>query len=115
MCNNEISFENVHRKCKKCTPEQIMMYHISLKLHKLLNENGSGITFEQVTVMDQIVCTRRQLRVQILRNNRSKIGMNTTANKLYYVNNLISFDLLNKGFVLYKKLMKIQFLKYGNT
>ena len=92
-----------------------MMYHISLKLHKLLNENGSGITFEQVTVMDQIVCTRRQLRVQILRNNRSKIGMNTTANKLYYVNNLISFDLLNKGFVLYKKLMKIQFLKYGNT
>ena len=115
VCNNEISFENVHRKCKKCTPEQIMMYHISLKLHKLLNENGSGITFEQVTVMDQIVCTRRQLRVQILRNNRSKIGMNTTANKLYYVNNLISFDLLNKGFVLYKKLMKIQFLKYGNT
>ena len=36
--SGEISFENIHSICKKCTPKQITMYQISLKLHKLLND-----------------------------------------------------------------------------
>ena len=47
------------------------------------------------------------------RNNKSKIGMNTTANKFYHINNLIGLDMLNKNFVHFKKLAKIQFLKNG--
>ena len=41
--------------------------------------------------------------------------MNTTANKLYHENNLISLDMLNLKFVHYKKLAKLQFLKNGKT
>ena len=41
--------------------------------------------------------------------------MNTTGNKLYHINNLIGLDKLNLGFVHFKKLMKIQFLKNGKT
>ena len=41
--------------------------------------------------------------------------MNTTANKLYHLNNLIGLDMLNLNFVHYKKLIKIQFLKNGKT
>ena len=41
--------------------------------------------------------------------------MNTTANKLYHINNLIRLDQLNLSFVHFKKLAKYQFLKFGPT
>ena len=41
--------------------------------------------------------------------------MNTSANKLYHLINLISLDMLNLGFVHFKKLLKIQFLKNVST
>ena len=65
--------------------------------------------------MDQIVCTGRQTNFQIQRKFNTKIGLNTTANKLYPLNNLIGFDRLNMSFVHYKKLAKLQFLKNGKT
>ena len=111
----DISFVNLHRIHEKCTPEQITLYQMSLKLHKLLNEHENQLSFELITIMDQIVCTGRQLNFQIMRNFRTKIGLNTTANKLYPLNNQISWDRLNMNFVHYKKLAKIQFLKNGKT
>ena len=108
----EISFENVHKQCKKSTPTQIVMYQISLKLHKLLNSDESNLSFEHLTVLDQMVCTGRQLNFQINRTNCTKIGMNTTANKLYHLSNLIRLDQLNLSFVHFKRLAKFQFLKF---
>ena len=49
-----------------------------------------------------------------IKNNSLKIGMNS-ANKLYQLSNLISFEQLNRTFYQYKILAKIQFLKYGKT
>ena len=66
-------------------------------------------------IMDQIVWTGRQVNFQILRKFNTKIGLNTTANKLYPLNNLIGLDRLNLNFVHFKKLAKLQFLKNGNT
>ena len=52
---------------------------------------------------------------EILRNNVTKIGMNTMSNKFYQLNKQIGLDLLNLGFVHFKKTMKIQYLKFGST
>ena len=52
-----------------------------------------------------------QINFQILRNFCTKIGMNTTANKLYHLNNMIGLNMLNLNFVQYKKLANIQFKK----
>ena len=111
----DISFVNLHKMHKKCTPEQIMLYQISLKLHKLVNEHDNNLSFEHVTVMDQVVCTSRQTNFQIFRKFNTKIGLNTTANKLFPLNNMIGLDRLNLNFIHYKKLAKLQFLKNGNT
>ena len=113
--NPEISFENLHKIHKKSTPKQITLYQMALRLHKLVNENLVDLTFEQITVMDQMICTRRQINFEIHRNNTGKIGMNTTANKLYPLNHLIGLNMLNLSYIHYKKLIKIQFLKNGNT
>ena len=109
-----VSFEVLHKTHFKCTPKQIMLYQISLNLHRVLNSLDS-ISNEQATVLDQIICGRRQLRFEIMRNYQGKIGMNTTANKFFYVSNQIGLDLLNLNFAHYKKIIKIQFLKYGKT
>ena len=74
-----------------------------------------NLNFETITVIDQMISTSRQVNFKILRNNRRKIGLNTTANKLYNISNLIGLERLNLEFVHFKKLSKIQFLKYGNT
>ena len=59
--------------------------------------------------MEQIIFTRRQLKFQVIQEFRGKIGMNTTANKFYYVTNLIGFDMLNLDFVHFKSLQKSSF------
>ena len=92
-----------------------MLYQLSLNLHKTLNNLDNELTFEQITVLDQIVCTGRQVNFQILKSCSIKIGLNTTANKFYPISNLIGLDRLNLNFVHFKKTAKAQFLKYGKT
>ena len=52
---------------------------------------------------------------ELHRSNRTKIGMNSIENKLYHINKLIVMDQLVLSYPLYKKQMKIQFLKFGKT
>ena len=44
----EVSFENIHKNCKKSAPKQIVLYQLSLKLFKTVNEQGFGLSTEQV-------------------------------------------------------------------
>ena len=92
-----------------------MLYHQAIELYKTVNQINFPNSFEHVTIINQTICTGRQLKFKTLRNNSLKIGMNMTTNKFYCISDQIGFDLLNLGFVHFKKLMKIQFLKYGKT
>ena len=83
----DISFENVHRISNKCTPNQIMLYQSSLKLHKMLND--PIMTTEILHIIEQSVFTGRQITFEILSLNNNTIGMNTQANKLYHITKMI--------------------------
>ena len=111
--NTVVSFENVHKNHAKSTPAQLMLYQSALNLFRIFN--FETITFEIVTVLNKMTSTPRQINFQILRDNNKRIGMNTTANKLYCVSGMVGLMALNLGFVHFKKLMKYQFLKYGKT
>ena len=111
--NDTISFEKIHETQKKCTPTQIMLYQAAIQLHKSLNLNE--LTFESVTVLNQMTCTSRQTMFIIFKNNATKIGMNTTANKFYQLTGRVPLNALSLSFVHYKKLAKQIFLKYGKT
>ena len=64
----------IHSICRKCTPTQIMSYQLSLQLHKSLSEMYDLCTTEHTSILNNIVCTSRQLNFEILRNNRSKLA-----------------------------------------
>ena len=111
----DILFERLHVIHKKCTPSQISLYQQFIWLYRILNFDGPEPSFETITVLDQLICTTRQLNFQIIKNNHRKIGLNTTANKLYHLNNsigLVHFNLTLKNF---KKQMKIKSMTNGKT
>ena len=92
-----------------------MSYQLSLKLHKTVNEIHDLCTTEHASILSNIVCTSRQLNFEILRNISNKIGMNTVSNKFHHISKMISLNNLNLNFINFKKIMKIQFLKFGRT
>ena len=92
-----------------------MLYQVVLQLHKTLNACHNVMTTESFHVLEQIVCTRRQLTFEIHRDNNTKIGMNTQANKFYHISKMVALDRLNLNYAHFKKIMKLQFLKYGKT
>ena len=77
----------LHKMYKKSTPNQIMMYQISLLLFKTVNETCHVPSGSFTKLMDQIVCTGRQIMFETHRSNKSKIGMNSLSNRLYLLNN----------------------------
>ena len=81
----DISFEKLHKTHVKCTPTQVMSYQLALNLHRTLNFEAFEPDHETITILDQIICTRRQRNFQMIRNCNSKIGLNTTANKFQVV------------------------------
>ena len=111
--NTSVSFEKIHELNKKCTPIQIMSYQAALSLYKTINFEVPD--FEAITVLNQMTVSSRQTSFIIFRNNSTRIGMNTTSNKFYQLTNKITLNSLGLTFAHYKKLMKIQFLKFGNT
>ena len=80
----DVSLEDVHKRNKKSTPKQLKKYQIALSLHKLINNHLNILSFDHIMVMDQVVCSSRQLRFQIQRKFNTKIGMNIAANKLFH-------------------------------
>ena len=52
---------------------------------------------------------------ELCRNNKSKIGLNSNENKSYHVSKQIVLEKFNWNYSRFKKHMKIQFLKFGNT
>ena len=99
MCDRfNISFENIHKVNLKCTPSKSMLNQIATNLHRVLNFENCP-TFEQTTVLEQILWWGRQLKFEIVIDFKGKIGMNTTANKFYHISKLIGLDLLNLKYV----------------
>ena len=92
-----------------------MSYQNALQLHKFVNSILIECNSEHSRVLKNVVCTSRQLNFEIIRDNNVKIGMNTTGNKFYHINKQISLSNLDLKFVHFKRLMKFQFLKNGNT
>ena len=113
--NNLLSFESIHKSCKKCTPSQIMSFQNTILLYKTMNDMFTYCSSEHAKLLNNIVCTGRQLKFEIIKNNETRIGLNTLSNRFYYISKLVSLDLLNLTYVHFKKIMKIQFLKNGKT
>ena len=62
-----ISFENLHKMCKRATPEQMMKYKLSLCLFKLYNSNFNSIEFVLLNFNQAL--TGRQVNFKTLKSH----------------------------------------------
>ena len=95
--------------------EKEMVNWLSTLKKKVLDSLDHECNSEHVRILNNMICTRRQLKFEIIRNHSFKIGMNSFVNKFYHINKQIGLDALNLKFGHFKKLMKLQYLKYGKT
>ena len=100
----DMSFLRIHSICKKCTPSQIMSYQAAIHLYKVINEVYEFCTTKHALLLNSIVCPGRQLKFEVFRNICTKIGLNSLSNKFHHITKLISLDVLNLGFVHFKKI-----------
>ena len=108
--NRHISFESLHKHCKKSTPNQLTLYNLSLLLYKVFNETNESNEWLHFT--NQIISGSRQQRFEIYRTNNYTIGNNVLCNRLFCINKRIELNLLNLPYPLYKRCMKKEFLLY---
>ena len=75
-----ISHVNIHKMNNRAMPESLMTYKMALQLHKLYNTNDQSLDWISLN-FDQIL-TSRQTTFMISKTNKTKIGLNTMANRL---------------------------------
>ena len=98
--NMNMSFENIHILCERATPEQIMKYKMALSLFKLYNTDYNSLEFTLQNFNQ--VFTSRQMTFKTLKSNRTKIGLNSLANRLHHINSKVPFEWLNNSFETFK-------------
>ena len=94
------SFNELHFLCNRAVPEMFLKYKLVMGLYKLYNESFNPMEFAQLN-FNQLL-TRRQVLFKTLKSNQHKVGINSQANRLYYINDQIPLDWLNMSINTYK-------------
>ena len=89
---NMMSFANIHLFCNRATPDQMMSYKLALSLFRLYNKEWNVVEFT-ILNFNQIF-TSRQMTFKTNKSNRTKVGLNSFANRLHSINDKIPLDWL---------------------
>ena len=102
------SFETLHVMAKRATPDQLMLYKVSLQLHKTFNHSIPITEWNQLN--DNIILTSRQTKFKTRKKNRLRLGMNQMSNRFWLLNDKIPLEWLNNSFETFKIKMKVMFI-----
>ena len=112
LANNDTSFIDLHAMCKRATPIQMMRYKLALCLFKLYNSEYNSIEFSNLNFSQ--VLTGRQTKFKCIKDNKTKVGLNTLSNRFHTLNDLIPLNWLNMSKDTYKVHCKKLFLDYNS-
>ena len=106
-----ISFQNLHKKLKRATPDMYCDYKLALMLHKTYNECTPESEWLELNYSQTLMS--RQKLFHINRTNCHYVGLNILSNRFHSLNDKIPLDSLNKSFIAYKVEMKKKFIMYS--
>ena len=93
---------------KRAVPEKLMMYKLSLQLHKTYNHQTPIIDW--LYLNDNIILTSRQLKFKIAQHNRLRVGVNALSSRFWFLNDKIDLNYLSLSFDTFKIKMKELFI-----
>ena len=74
-----ISFENIHSMNERAMSDSIMHYKAALQLHKLYN--ATNLSLDRISLNIDQILTTRQTVFQILKSNKTKVGLSILTNR----------------------------------
>jgi hypothetical protein len=90
----------IHSMAGRATPSLLTNYKLALMLQNIYNSENQSVEWIQLNLNQ--VFTSRQTYFHINRQNKLTVGMNALSNRLYFINDKIPFELLNKQYESYK-------------
>ena len=105
-----ISFQNLHKKLKRATPEMYCDYKLALMLHKTYNDCIPESEWLELNCSQTLMS--RQKLFHINKTNHHYVGLNNLSNRFHNLNDKIPLESLNKSFKAYKIEMKKKFIVY---
>ena len=102
------SFNKIHTMNNRALPDSFMHYKTAIQLYKLYNSNEQSLDWMCLN-FNQILTTR-QTKFMILKTNKTKVGLNTIANRLSILNSLIPLSWLGDSLNTLKVKIKKLFL-----
>ena len=112
LCENNTkirkSYATLHALNKIATPEKMMIYKMSIQLHKIYN--SQNMNEDWIDLHFQQNFNERNDKVQIIDSSRLRIGKNKMVNKLAVLNNKIKYEWLNLSMNAFKLKCKSTFL-----
>ena len=103
------SFYNLHKKCQRALPNQIMEYKHALLLYKIYNTQIPPMDWIELNFNQTL--TSRETTFNAIKSNNTKIGNNILSARLTVINKKIKLDDLNLSLDSYKVKYKQVFLK----
>ena len=102
------SFIEVHKSCKRATPNQIITYKHAILLHTLYNKRLPQADWLDLN-FNQII-TSRQTSFKVIKTNNYLIGNNLIPNRLAIINGKVNLNDLNLSFDSFKVKYKAKML-----
>ena len=103
-----VSFMTLHSMAGRATPSMMTNYKLALMLHKIFNSTNQSDEWIHLNINQ--VFTSRQTSFHINRQNNLTVGMNALSSRLFFINDKIPLEWLNKQFESYKIECKQLFL-----
>ena len=107
LSNDYVSFETLHRICKRAAPIELMLYKMAICLFKVYNNDFNVVEFAHLNFNQ--VLTGRQTLFETLKSNKTKVGLNALANRFFILNNTIPLKWFNMSLETYKVHCKKKF------
>jgi hypothetical protein len=99
-----ISFQNLHKKLKRATPEMYCAYELALMLHKMYKECIPESEWLELNCSQTLMSSQNLFHIN--KTNCYYVGLNILSNWFHSLNDKIPLDLPNKFSIAYKIAMK---------
>ena len=100
MSDSNVSFDSLHKTCKRALPIDYMKYKLALCLFRIYNNDYNVVEFSHLNFNQ--VLTGRQTKFKTTRSNKLRVGLNALSNRFHCLNDLIPLSWLNMSMNTFK-------------
>ena len=100
LSDNNVSFDTLHKICKRALPIDFMKYKLALFLFRIYNNDFNFVEFSHLNYNQ--VLTGRQTKFKTIKTNNLRAGLNALSNRFHCLIDLRPLSWLNMSMNAFK-------------